>query len=212
MINQLRNRILKRLRMIRLCERCYLPYTAKRVHQKWCLRCRQYAHRRKTRDYMREQRRRDPEVVMSRMRDWKVKHPDRWQEIQEKCYKRPCLRCGTLKWRRDLRKGDKFLCRECKKQERAAFREKRFRADCFYCGIRFHNPNWYTNPSKKAVCPSCYGLYTEAGKQLGLSRERIRQLAALKIQKHNVWPAEAVKMVLDEREWAKWASRGEPLL
>ena len=106
----------------------------------------------------------------------------------------PCTRCGIVRMRADLKDNDRlsYLCGKCKKNGRLA---ARVQLPCRYCG----EPAGITNDKYiRSECTSCYGVLTQIGNQLGLTRERIRQLVVKEMQ-HGASRSEAVEIVKQKR-------------
>ena len=100
-----------------------------------------------------------------------------------------CTRCGAIHLT-SLKKPDRtsYLCGKCKAEARMVA------WTCRVCDGTFRDPRAYI------FCDDCYGLFTRIGAKVGLSRERIRQLANQHKARYGVTLKVGAEMVLRQRQ------------
>lgn len=157
----------------RTCEVCGTNFKAGTAPAKFCIDCRPDAYRASNRLYWKNQYRTNPTAVHARQRAWIAANPERFRAIQRRCYRRPCVLCGNLRWRGRTPKDSPFTCGDCKRKERW---DNYPTKACRLCQLPIARWPSTWGKVRRPWCTACRGLQLQVSKEVGLTRERIRQL------------------------------------
>lgn len=179
------------------CTICGAAFRSPWKQQKTCMapEC-QVTHRKaQARDKQKGRYWRDPEHYRKVNRDRYATDPTPYREATDRWARIPCTRCGDIRYVNDRsRPRVGFLCGNCKRDERHAIAEKNS-LPCRFCG---KPAGIFQNTRLRATCADCHGLQARLSDELGLTRERARQLINRQRQKGLAYP-DAVQAVRKER-------------
>jgi hypothetical protein len=114
-----------------------------------------------------------------------------------------CQECGALIWPNYTR------CRACSGRARRGSRPNSPSVRCWGCGLQVRRAPSQL-PSKRVYCSDCSGMYAEAARKLGLSRERVRQLVErARVRQPVLTPREALRTVFAARGSSPDPTKGE---
>lgn len=176
------------------CENCGEEYVTRSnafgARSRWCPSCRPEMYRRQNVAYMRHRYATDS-AYRQRLADWQ-------RAYQKEYYATTCTRCGVVRRRSNhLTKAQRatYICGRCKAEARLV------RLRCWFCEFTFKHKPWGL-PKHNPRCPDCLGLLAEAARDLGITRERVRQLVEKKARQIGITRRQALDRVLAERKQA----------
>lgn len=175
------------------CEDCGQSYEVRPnaagqfMPSRWCPACRPAAYRRKNRESMRERYWSDREKWRERHRAYNRATGYKYQSAYAHV---TCTRCGAAHLRGDLNLTTRksYVCGKCKADA------NRLLWSCRVCESTFRDR------IPRTFCSDCIGLFARIAKEVGLSRERIRQLAHQNKARYRVSLKAGAEMALRQRQ------------
>ncbi len=142
----------------RLCRGCAGEFESSDLRRQYCDVCHPADYRAKHAAYQ-------TSLHVPYSPEYYASHRDNFRAARQKSYARTCIKCGQRRIRTDVTKSEAhtFVCRDCKTEARLM---KRIHA-CPCCGGVTY---------RRLYCDECAGLQSTIAIELGLSRERVRQL------------------------------------
>jgi hypothetical protein len=194
-------------RVRRLCDACRVD-ARRAARRRWgkteagraAARRYRETHRKKAREQRRASYWANPELARAKNRAWRLANPERSKALQDRYRRTPCVRCGKVRTLAGARSKRPALCRECKP------RMGPVPVLCSWCGKGFTMPVDEARSHHRHWHPDCLGSMTRAAANLGITRERVRQLVAKEYERanrdgnHNT-RAEALAVVMLRRGW-----------
>lgn len=136
------------------CVSCPNNFEAKRPWARFCIECRKG----RLRIYQ---------------KTWRDANPERFHETQYRYRTRTCVQCSEAYLTSRLRKGQPFTCGPCRRDKRWETYPIKLCRLCRHPIIR--RPSAW-GKTRRPACTKCSGLQVQVAKEVGLTRERIRQL------------------------------------
>lgn len=104
----------------------------------------------------------------------------------------PCVRCGISYRRSDIpvAKRSTYVCRQCTSLEKRT-------TTCKWCNKEFLLNKTTHHPTSE--CSDCRGANSKLARELGVSRERVRQLVKLEMSRGAKDRSEALERVREKR-------------
>ena len=115
----------------------------------------------------------DAEASRLRSNAYYQEHKVAMRESMRRSYTRTCETCGVQREQRGYPRDLPYLCRACQAERT----RQAHRRPCQYCGVDVYPGA--ANGRLRLTCPDCFGQLTKVGVEIGLTRERVRQLVEL---------------------------------